>query len=186
MNLTHKGTVKIETERLILRRFNKGDAQEMFDNWASNPKVCEYLMWSPHPDLSETEKTLDFWVSSYEKPDFYQWAIELKEIGRPIGSIGAVKQKDETKMVHIGYCIGEKWWNKGYTSEALAALIKFFFDEVGINRIESRHDSKNPNSGKVMTKCGLKYEGTMRRSDWNQQGLCDSMWYAILAEDYFG
>jgi ribosomal-protein-alanine N-acetyltransferase len=115
----------------------------------------------------------------------YSWAIVLKELGEPIGSIAAVRQTDEIKMVHIGYCIGRKWWNCGYTSEALAELVRFFFEDVGVNRIESRHDPRNPNSGKVMVKCGLKYEGTMRQNDTNNQGICDNSWYAMLAEDYF-
>jgi ribosomal-protein-alanine N-acetyltransferase len=54
-----------------------------------------------------------------------------------------------------------------------------------MNRIEARHDPRNHNSGKVMAKCGLKYEGTHRESDWNNQGRCDSAMYAILAKDYF-
>lgn len=87
-------------------------------------------------------------------------------------------------MVHVGYCIGKKWWNRGVTSEALNALIKYFVDEVGANRIESRHDPLNQNSGKVMMKCGLKYEGTMRKADINNQGICDYSMYALLGEEY--
>lgn len=67
-------------------------------------------------------------------------------------------------MAHIGYCIGEKWWHQGITSEALQHVINFLIDEVGMNRIEAVHDSQNPNSGKVMKKCGMKYEGTLRQS----------------------
>lgn len=50
-------------------------------------------------------------------------------------------------------------------SEALAALIKFFFEEVEVNRIESRFDPNNIGSGKVMEKCGMEYEGTLREAD---------------------
>lgn len=69
-------------------------------------------------------------------------------------------------------------------TEALGAVIGFLFDEVGMNRVEARHDPRNPNSGAVMRKCGMKYEGTLRQSDWNDQGICDASWYSILAEDY--
>ena len=100
--------------------------------------------------------------------------------------MAAVEQNDDTKMVHIGYCIGQKWWRKGIVSEALAEVIRFFFEQVGVNRVESRHDPNNPNSGKVMTKCGLKYEGLMRQADTSNQGIVDAMFYAILAEDYYG
>jgi ribosomal-protein-alanine N-acetyltransferase len=88
-------------------------------------------------------------------------------------------------MVHVGYCISKKWWHKGITTEALAKLIKYFFEEVQVNRIESRHDPRNPNSGKVMEKCGLQYEGTVKQGDWNNQGICDYSMYGLIAEDYF-
>jgi ribosomal-protein-alanine N-acetyltransferase len=88
-------------------------------------------------------------------------------------------------MVHIGYCLGKAWWHKGYTSEALIRLVQFFFEDVGVNRIESRHDPRNPNSGKVMQKAGLRYERTSIQSDWNNQVICDAANYAILAKDYF-
>jgi RimJ/RimL family protein N-acetyltransferase len=84
---------------------------------------------------------------------------------------------------HIGYCIGRNWWHQGYTSEALQALLDFFFDEVGVNRVETRHDSRNPHSGGVMRKCGMHCEGVLRQSDWNNQGICDAVWYGILASE---
>ena len=87
-------------------------------------------------------------------------------------------------MVHIGYCIGRKWWHQDITSEALAALIRFFFTEVGVNRIESRYDPRNVNSGRVMVSCGMKFEGTMIEADWNNQGVCDASCYAILASEW--
>ena len=183
--MNHKGTVTLETERLILRRFTLDDAEFMFNNWANDTEVTKYLTWPAHSDVSVSKSIINSWLELYQKPEHYSWAIVLKETGEPIGSIGAVEQREDTSMVHIGYCIGQKWWNKGYTSEALAELIRFFFDEAGVSRIESRHDPRNPNSGRVMTKCGLKYEGTMRQSDVNNQGICDAAYYAILAEEYF-
>ena len=63
------------------------------------------------------------------------------------------------------------------------AVMDFLFHEVGYERIESRHDPKNPNSGKVMMKCGMQYEGTHRMADWNNQGICDAAYYARLRTD---
>jgi ribosomal-protein-alanine N-acetyltransferase len=159
--MKHTGTIELETQRLILRRFEASDDIAMFANWCADPDVTKYLTWPPHSSIDETRKALvDIWLSHYDEPDFYHWAIEVKDIHEPIGSISAVKQDERVNMVHIGYCIGKAWWRKGYTSEALARLVRFFFEEVGVNRIESRHDTRNPNSGKVMQKAGLKYEGT--------------------------
>lgn len=183
--MQHQGTKEIETDRLLLRRFMVEDADAMYNNWASDPAVTEYLMWPHHETVEVTEGILKDWTSRYCEDDYYQWAIVLKENGNEaIGSISVVLKDDRTEMVHIGYCIGKKWWKQGITSEALAALIRFFFEEVGINRIEARHDPRNPSSGKVMLKCGLTYEGTLREADWNNQGRCDTAMYAMLYKDY--
>jgi len=183
--MKHQGTKRLETDKLILRQFVVSDAEAMYHNWANDPDVTKYLMWPHHESVEVSSTVLKDWTSCYVKDNYYQWAIVLKENGdNPIGSIAIVHQDDSVEMVHVGYCIGKKWWKQGITSEALSVLIKFFFEEIGVNRFESRHDPNNPNSGKVMTKCGLKYEGTCREADWNNQGICDSAMYAILAKDY--
>jgi len=183
--MKHLGTKELETKRLILRKFTINDTKNVFNNWANDDDVTKYLTWPAHKKINVTRCVLEDWIKNYSKKDFYQWAIVLKEIDEPIGSISVVKQSDDIKMVHIGYCIGKKWWNKGITSEALDILIRYFFEEVGVNRIEARHDPNNPNSGKVMAKCGMKYEGHMRQADKNNQGIINYIEYGILAEDYF-
>lgn len=183
--MTHQGTQTLETERLILRAFTEHDADAAFRNWESDANVTKFLRWQTYDDIREVKKVLHIWVESYQKKNFYQWAIVPKSLGEPIGSISAVGIDEKTNKIHIGYCIGSKWWRMGYTSEALARIIPFFFEEVGANRIESQHDPNNPNSGKVMQKCGMQYEGTLRQADHSNQGIVDACMYAILAEDYF-
>lgn len=179
--MRHCGTQSIETKRLILRRFTLDDAEAMYQNWASDPEVTKYLTWPAHTSVEVSRAVLQDWVSSYARSDFYQWAIVLKEHGPdPIGSISAVDWNDNVAKVHIGYCMGKAWWHQGIMTEALGAVMAFFFDEVGANRIESRHDPRNPHSGMVMKKCGMQYEGTLRSSDRNNQGICDACWYALL------
>ena len=56
-------------------------------------------------------------------------------------------------------------------------------NEVGMCRIEARHDPCNPNSGAVMRKCGMQYEGTLRQADWNNQGIVDVSIYSIVSTD---
>lgn len=181
--MKHLGTRTITTERLILRRFTLEDAQAMYHNWASDPDVTRYLTWPAHGSVEITQMVLCDWIADYEKDDFYQWAIELRELGQPIGTISVVSHNDKAQLVHIGYALGRRWWRRGIMSEALQAVMDYLFDEVGVNRIESRHDPRNPNSGKVMRKCGMQYEGTLCQSDWNNQGICDASWYALLAEE---
>lgn len=183
--MNHSGTKQLESKRVILRRFTMDDAQAMFDNWASDPDVTKYLTWPTHSNVEVTRWVLKDWTSQYDNDNFYQWAIVIKENGNvPIGSIGIVKFDDDIQMVHVGYCIGKAWWNQGITSEALGLLIDFFFKEVGVNRIESRYDPRNDNSGKVMKRCGMQFEGTMRQADKNNLGICDYSMYAILRKEY--
>ena len=182
--MKHLGTKQLETERLILRRFRVSDAQAMYENWARDSEVTKYLTWPAHSGPEVSEAVLSAWEKEYAKETYYQWAIVLKENGdEPIGSISVVGSREDIAMVHIGYCIGRAWWHRGITSEALKAVMDFFFDEVGVNRVECRHDSNNPHSGMVMKKCGMRYEGTLRQADRNNQGLCDACMYGLLRSD---
>lgn len=182
--MEHKGTKRIETKRLILRPFCEEDAEPMFRNWASDPEVTKFLTWPVHADLEVSRQVIQSWVEGNAVPQNYQWAIEWKEIHEPIGSISAVKIDDATQSVTIGYCIGKKWWGQGITPEALQAVIAFFFDEVGANCVNSCHDPRNPNSGRVMKKCGMTCEGVRRAVGINNQGVCDETWFSILQKEY--
>ena len=183
--MKHIGTKRLETERLMLRRLTTDDASDMFHNWASDKEVTEYLTWPAHDSVETTKSLLDIWTSHYEEDDFYQWAIVPKDLNKPIGTISVVGQNSSIRMVHVGYSMGKNWWGQGYMTEAFKEVIRFFFEDVQINRIESEYDPRNIGSGAVMEKCGLIYEGTARQASLNNKGICDAARYAILAEDYF-
>lgn len=179
--MKHCGTQRLETDRLILRRYVKKDAAAMYKNWASDQEVTKFLTWPTHSSEEVSQYVINDWVSQYSNESYYHWAIAWKDNeDEPIGDIAVVDMKEQISMAHIGYCIGRTWWHKGVTSEALKAVMDFLFDIVEVNRIEARHDPGNPNSGKVMKKCGMKYEGTLRSADRNNQGICDACYYALL------
>ncbi len=182
--LTHKGTQPLTTPRLLLRPFTPEDAAAMYANWASDAEVTKFLTWPTHSNAEVSASVLRDWVARYDQADFYQWAITLpEEGGEPIGSIAVVSMDEDVRKAQVGYCIGRNWWRRGITAEALSTVIAFLMDEVGMNRIEARHDPRNPRSGNVMRRCGMTFEGTQRQSDRNNQGICDACWYAILASD---
>ena len=181
----HKGTVKLETIRLIFRRVTMDDAKQMFDNWASNPNVTKFMTWPTHSDVEITKMVINYWIKNYENFTYYQWGIVIKETNQLVGTISVVRFKEEINEVEIGYCIGEKWWHQWITSEALKEVIRFLFEEVNANRICACHDVNNPNSGKVMIKCNMKYEGTLRQAGRRGTGeLSDLSYYSILKEEY--
>lgn len=184
MSMNHLGTKVLETERLILRPFRETDSEDMYNNWACSDHVTKYLTWPPHSSIEVTKEILELWISSYGDQKNYQWCVEWKENHQAIGSIGIVHLDDKIDAVEIGYCIGEAYWNRGITTEALKAIIRFLFEEVGCNRISARHDTNNPNSGRVMKKAGLLYEGTLLEADLNKTGICDMVVYGITRKLY--
>lgn len=185
--MRHLGTVELETKRLILRKTAENDWEPMYRNWASDERVTRYLTWQPYESAQQLRDTYHcYLMDSQEKIDFYDWKIVLKEINEPIGSIGAVSFREDKKEIEIGYCLGYPWWHQGIMTEAFQRVIRFLFEEVGVNRISATHDPRNPHSGDVMKKCGLRYEGTKKPERRNTQGRCNIVTYAILKEDYFG
>lgn len=182
--MKNSGTQRIETDRLILRRYVIEDADAMYKNWASDSEVTKFLTWQPHSSVDVSRGIIENWLKEYSDEKYYQWAIVLKDNGNePIGDISVVHMNEDISMVHIGYCLGRAWWRRGIMSEALKAVMDFMFDTVEVNRVESRHDPMNPNSGKVMQKCGMKYEGTLRSADRNNQGICDACYYVLLRSE---
>ena len=183
--MRHLGTVTLETERLILRKTEENDWEPMFRNWAHDERVCRYLTWSPYQSAEQLRDTYHHYLlEQQQKPDEYNWKIVLKELGEPIGAISVVRLNEAVGEAEIGYCIGTPWWHRGIMTEAFGRVIRFFFEEVGVNRICAAHDTRNPRSGDVMKKCGLQYEGTARQAGRSRQGICDLAHYAILREDY--
>ena len=182
--MNHQGTVRLETPRLILRRFTPDDAEEMYRNYASDPSVVTYLTWPAHKSAEDSRSILLDWERRYEKDDFYQWALVLKELGEVVGSISVVEFQKDADAPELGWCLGSKWWGRGLMPEAAAAVVKFLFEEVGAARVTARYDIENPKSGRVMEKLGMSYEGTLRRHGKNNRGVVDEVCYGILREEY--
>lgn len=183
--MNHLGTKTLETKRLILRKTIESDAEPMFRNWASDSRVTKFMTWYPYKSAQELHDTYHkYLLENQKKDDFYDWKIVLKETDEPIGAIGVVNSREDIESVEIGYCLGYNWWNMGIMTEAFTEVIRFLFEEVGVNRIEAKHDPRNPHSGDVMKKCGLQFEGKHRQASKNNQEICDVMKYAILKEDY--
>ena len=92
-----------------------------------------------------------------------------------------------TFLLNLFFTPGENvllsFWIIRITSEALQAVMDFFFDAVEANRVAARHDQRNPRSGMVMQKCGMRYEGTLRSAVRSNRGLGDACCYALLRGD---
>lgn len=183
--LSHVGTQTIETPRIILRRFKIEDAEQMFNNWASDPDVTKYLSWSAHKNVSETKEIIGSWVGEYENKNCYNWCITFKETGEAIGGISTVKMFENEECCEIGYVLSKKFWNKGIMTEALQAVLGYLFENVGFHRVQLRHDVNNIASGKVMLKNGLQREGILRECEKTVDGNWrDMVMYSILDKEF--
>lgn len=181
------GTKILETERLLLRKFEISDAKELYENWTSDYNINTYLGWSSHKSIEETEDKIRRWVNDYKNENVYKWVIIEKNTGIPIGSIGAESVSRKHQNCDLGYSIGSKWWNKGYMSEALKRVIDFLLNEEEMILIETKYNSRNAASGRVMEKVGMKKDATLRsrRIDENTGELSDLIIYSIMKEDFF-
>ena len=183
--MNHIGTKDLETDRLILRRITVNDAEQMYNNWASNPIVAKYTTWQAHKDVDETKKLLEIWESEYENKECYRWCIVLKDENKPIGTIDVCKSNERLEFAEIGYCIAQDCWGKGIVTEAGKKVIEFLFNEVGYNRIQAKYMPVNIASGKVMQKLGMQYEGIQREAYKDNNGnFCDIAVYSILKREF--
>ena len=186
--MEHKGTVALETERLILRRFMREDLEPMFYNCWGDFDVWKWTNYAPLNSVEDVIKADMFtegWLGAYRYPKRYSWAIQLKETGEVIGRLFAKPSDDTLREVELTCELGKRWWNRGLMTEAVKRVISFFFEEVGLNRVFAWNARENPASGRMQEKAGMKWEGTLRQAGVCNNGIFDKEIHGILAEDYF-
>ena len=172
----------LETERLKLRPLRMSDARDLFD-YAKDPEVCRHVLWRAHTSISDSRTFIRDVHRQYRSGFPGSFAIEFKENGRMIGTIGYMWLSSEYRSCEIGYSLSRRYWNQGIMTEALAEVIRYTFSTLHINRIEAMHEVDNPASGRVMKKAGMQYEGTMRQRIRNKGHFSDVCMYSILASD---
>ena len=152
----------IETERLILRPLTLDDADTAFHGWTGDLEVAKYVSWLPHYSIDDTIE----WLKEIEwnKDDtdsilqnYYIWGFVLKETGELFGSGGLIWEKD-WQLFQVGYNIMKTHWNRGYTTEAMRAILSFASANLGIKKIAGGHAKENLASAKVIEKLGFVYD----------------------------
>jgi ribosomal-protein-alanine N-acetyltransferase len=106
-----------------------------------------------------------------------------RENGELVGAIGIHMDK-VNQAAEFGYWVGKRFWNQGFAAEASRAVIRFGFEELELNRIYARHMTKNPASGRVMQKTGMRFEGILRESIFRWDSFEDAAIYSILASEF--
>lgn len=169
----------IETERLILRDIRMEDIQEYYERLFGDGDVCRYLLFDPHQDIGESYEQIQQILRQYEEGKFYRWGITEKGDDSLIGIIGLVRIDEEKNESSFAYLLSCDYWNRGYGTEALKAVIGFAFDELELDRIVADHMTLNPASGAVMRKAGMTHIGTEKAKYEKQGRIHDAEVYEI-------
>jgi len=173
----------LNTPRLTLRPMTMRDAQDIFD-YSCDKEVARHVLWDAHRSVADSRAYLRYILRQYREGMPSSYGIVLKETGRLIGTIGFMWYHHENSTVEVGYSLARAYWNQGIMTEALHAFIGMAFTHLNLHRMEAQHETSNPSSGRVMEKCGMRKEGTLRGRVYNKGRFVDVDLYAILREDW--
>ena len=177
--LNHRGTVPLESERLVLRGLTEEHAEAVYRNWTSDPEVAKYMPWNIHRSPAETAEWLCQCCKKRESDQFYDWGIFLKETGAPIGTIGVNFEEDGSEPGEVGYAIGRAFWGCGYTTEALRCMVEFLRCEVGVRRLIGKQCVENSVSGAVMRHVGFHEAGEGCYESFDGERVFPSVVFAL-------
>jgi ribosomal-protein-alanine N-acetyltransferase len=178
----------IRTDNLMLRRFNVHDAPSMLKNWISDKEIQSNYGEPVYDSIEKIEELINLWTENYTVRNYHRWAIISLKENENIGQIAFCSINNAHNCVAVEYCIGKKYQNRGYATEALLSVIRYTFMHTDINRIEAFHRARNPVSGKVLAKAGLKFEGIQRGAYRyaNTDEYDDKVLYGLTRKDFEG
>jgi [ribosomal protein S5]-alanine N-acetyltransferase len=173
----------LTTERLILRPLVLADAP-VIQQLAGRREIADTTISIPHPYSEQLAKD---WIAAH--PDAYAqskgvtFGVELAEHKQLIGAVGLREIDQEHSQAEMGFWIGINWWGNGYATEAAKSVIRYGFEELSLNRIYAHHMVRNPASGRVLEKVGMKREGLLRQRVRKWGKFEDVVILAILRND---
>ena len=173
----------LQTMRLLLRPFALSDAADV-QRLAGAWEVADTTLNIPHP---HEDGMAEEWIGSHPERlasgSLISYAIVLRETGVLVGAAG-LSLTPMHRQAELGYRLGVPYWNRGYMTEAVQALIGYGFTELGLNKITASHFARNPASGRVMQKLGMTQEGLLRQDVRKNDDFEDLVLYGLLAEEW--
>jgi ribosomal-protein-alanine N-acetyltransferase len=171
------------TERLNLRPFRLADAPEV-QRLAGDRAIAETTAVIPHPYPDGAAET---WIAShadrFASGESVALAITRRDGGTLLGAIG-LEINPEMQRAELGYWVGRPYWNHGYCTEATLAVVRFAFEDLRLRRVFAQHYGRNPASGRVMQKAGMRHEGTLRQHTVKWGVVDDMEVYGVLREEW--
>ena len=169
-----KAPVEIQTARLVLRRPEPGDAQPIFERYASDPEVTRYLSWARHRSIAETEAFLNCSAQSWEDWPAGPYLIRLRDTGQLLGGTGLAFEAADHAVT--GYVLARDAWGKGVATEALMAMVQIA-PEVGVRRLSALCHPQHQASWRILEKCGF-----VRDPNWTQPAEFPNLTPGVLQD----
>ncbi|WP_284646315.1 GNAT family N-acetyltransferase [Paenibacillus silviterrae] len=172
-----------ETERLLLRLFELSDAK-FVQVLAGDQDVASTTLSIPHP---YPDGAAEGWIErtrqAAEKGDIFSFALLSKEDGKLIGCI-SLRLAKQFNHAELAYWVGKTFWGQGFATEAARRIIQFGFEDLELNRIYAAAMTRNPASYKIMSKIGMKHEGTFPQHIIKAGKYEDLIYFGMLQTDY--
>jgi RimJ/RimL family protein N-acetyltransferase len=177
------GFTRLETEQLILRRFDDRDLAP-FLAYRNDPEVARYQAWE-----SCTEREASAMIEELKSlqpgtpGEWFQFAIELKETGALIGDC-ALKVEQDGRQAEIGYTLSREHQGKGYASEAVSRLLDYAFGDLELHRVVAITDQENEPSFALLERLGMRREGCFVQNAWFKGRWASEYLYAVLEDEW--
>ena len=171
---------QLETDRLVLRELVSADADDLFRIF-SDPSVTRFYDLDTFTEPREAEELIHRFRQRYERQIGLRWALALKESpGSAIGTCGFNIWIQSSNRAVLGYDLARVHWNQGFMTEALAAVIRFGFDQMQLNRVETIAFTENEASHRMLEKLGFEREGVLREYEFLKGAYVDMVLHSLL------
>jgi RimJ/RimL family protein N-acetyltransferase len=136
------------------------DAEAIFSTYAQDPEATKYLLWRPYKSVETVYHFILQCLAAWKERTSFQWVVVLKDDKELIGMVGS---RVDGHKVELGYVLARAYWNRGYGTEAVQALVDWAFSQEEIYRVWAVCDVENRASARVLEKVGMVREGVLRR-----------------------
>ena len=175
-------TPRLETERLLLRPITVEDMGFVYELF-SRPETNRYSGHEELGSLEEAEELYDKYMRP-GPPSRFRVAVELKETGEPVGTLGLYSYSERDGRAELGYDLLEEHWGRGIMTESVREVVRYGFEEIGLNRIEATIDPENTRSVRLVERLGFRREGFLRERFFYSGKRRDELVYGLLKSDW--
>jgi RimJ/RimL family protein N-acetyltransferase len=176
-------TPTLHTARLRLRPFTDADAGAIFA-LMSNPRVLRYWDAPPWKERARADRFIAVCRQMEQEGTGARLAIERASDGVFLGWCNVFRWNPDYRSARLGYCLDESAWGQGVATEAAAALLRWTFATLPLNRVQSEADTRNAASCRVLQKLGFIHEGTLREDCIVDGEVSDSHLFGLLRRDW--